>query len=137
MGVAQKHHPNVYLSLSTAINGSIPNFTALVIECSPTRLLAESDWPDARDSPARTWDMVCMIAEIRGWPIEDTWEDSIPLDEAQWGVTRRLESNWHAFVKGGHATPIKGLNSRERRRRDYSLDLVESDTEDDDFRVST
>ncbi|KAH9081590.1 TatD DNase family Scn1 [Lactarius deliciosus] len=125
------HHPNVYLSLSTAINGNIPNFVALVRECAPTRLLVESDWPDARDAPTRTWDMACMVAEIHGWPIEDTWEDTPPSDEAKWGVIRRLESNWRAFVKGGHVAPIRGLRSRERRRRDYSLDLVESDTEDE------
>lgn len=73
-----------------------------------------------------------MVAEIHGWPIEDTWEDAPPLDEAKWGVIRRLESNWRAFVKGGHATPVRGLRSGERRRRDYSLDLVESDTEDEE-----
>ena len=75
--------------------------------------------------------MACMVAEIHGWPIEDTWEDAPPLDEAKWGVIRRLESNWRAFVKGGHVAPIQGLRSRERRRRDYSLDLMESDTEDE------
>ncbi|KAH9178653.1 TatD DNase family Scn1 [Lactarius sanguifluus] len=126
------HHPNVYLSLSTAINGGIPNFVALVRECAPTRLLVESDWPDARDAPTRTWDMACMVAEIHGWPVEDTWEDTPPSDEAKWGVIRRLESNWRTFVKGGHVAPIRGLRSRERRRRDYSLDLVESDTEGED-----
>jgi hypothetical protein len=131
MGAAQKHHPNVYLSLSTAINGSIPDFIPLVRECAPTRLLVESDWPDARDAPARTWDMARMVAEIHDWPIEDVWEDPPPLDEAKWGVIRRLESNWRTFVKGGHVAPIRGLRSRERRRRDYSLDLVESDTDDE------
>ena len=136
-GPSQKHHPNVFLSLSTAINGSIPDFIALVRECAPTRLLVESDWPDARDAPARTWDMACMVAEIHGWPIEDTWEDP-PLDEVKWGVIRRLESNWCTFVKGGHIAPIRGLRSRERRRRDYSLDLVESDTDaEGEFTVST
>jgi len=137
-GHPKKHHPNVFLSLSTAINGSIPDFIALVRECTPKRILVESDWPDARDAPARTWDMACMVAEIHGWPIEDMWEDAPPLDEEKWGVIRRLESNWRSFVKGGHVAPIQGLSSRERRRRDYSLDLVESDTEDEgEFQVST
>lgn len=113
------------------------DFIALVRECAPTRLLVESDWPDAREAPARTWDMACMVAEIHGWPIEDTWEDP-PLDEAKWGVVRRLESNWCMFVKGGHVAPIRGLRSRERRRRDYSLDLVESDTDaEGEFTVPT
>lgn len=72
-----------------------------------------------------------MVAETRGWPIEDVWEDSPPLDSARWGVVRRLEMNWHAFMKGGHAAPAKRPPARERRRRDYSLDLIESDTEDE------
>jgi hypothetical protein len=69
--------------------------------------------------------MACIVAETLGWPIEDTWEDNPERDESKWGVVRRFEANWHAFVKGGHLAPVK----RERRRRDYSLDLVESDIE--------
>ena len=82
--------------------------------------------------------MARMVAEIHGWPIEDVWEEPPPVDDVKWGVIRRLESNWRTFVKGGHVAPIRGLRSRERRRRDYSLDLVESDTEDEGgFKVST
>lgn len=70
--------------------------------------------------------MACIVAETLGWPIEDVWEDGAQADE---GVVRRLEANWHAFLKGGHLAPVKRPPARERRRRDYSLDLVESDTE--------
>jgi hypothetical protein len=62
--------------------------------------------------------MACIVAEAVGWPIEDTWEDNLERDESQWGVVRRLEANWRAFVKGGHLGPVK-----KSRRRDYSLDL--------------
>ena len=73
--------------------------------------------------------MACIVAEALGWPIEDGWEDSLEREESQWGVVRRLEANWHGFVKGGHLAPVKKLRAKERRRRDYSLDLVESDIE--------
>jgi hypothetical protein len=74
--------------------------------------------------------MACIIAKMHGWQIEDVWEDPPPADLSQWGVVRRLEANWESFVKGGHVAPVKKPTGRERRRRDYSLDLVESDIED-------
>ena len=74
--------------------------------------------------------MACIVAETHGWPIEDVWEDTPPLDLSQWGVVRRLEVNWHTFMKGGHEAPVKRPPAKVRRRRDYSLDLVESDMED-------
>jgi hypothetical protein len=73
--------------------------------------------------------MACIVAETLGWPVEDVWEDGPQRDESQWGVVRRLEANWCAFLKGGHLAPVKRPPARERRRRDYSLDLVESDRE--------
>jgi hypothetical protein len=72
--------------------------------------------------------MACIVAETLGWPIEDVWEDGRQADESQ-GVVRRLEANWRAFLKGGHLAPVKRPPARERRRRDYSLDLVESGME--------
>jgi len=73
--------------------------------------------------------MACIVAEALGWPIEEAWEDNPERDEPQWGVVRRLEANWRAFVKAGHLAPVKKPRAKERRRRDYSLDLVESDIE--------
>jgi hypothetical protein len=102
---------------------------ALIRACTPARILVESDYHDACDAPARTWDMACIVAEALGWPIEEGWEDSPGRDETEWGVVRRLEGNWRAFVKGGHLAPVKKARAKERRRRDYSLDLVESDIE--------
>jgi len=43
--------------------------------------------------------MVLTIAEVKGWQVEDTWEDEV--EETEWGVVRRLEDNWKAF-KTGH-----------------------------------
>ena len=73
--------------------------------------------------------MACIVAEALGWPIEEAWDNSPERDESQWGVVRRLEATWRAFVKGGHLAPVKKPRAKERRRRDYSLDLVESGTE--------
>ncbi|KAI0294927.1 TatD DNase family Scn1 [Russula brevipes] len=67
----EKQHPNVFLSLSTAINGRSPGHIALIRACAPTRILVESDYHNA------------------------------PLDESQWGVVRRLEANWRALCKAG------------------------------------
>lgn len=125
----EKRHPNVYLSLSTAINGRSPSHIALIRACTPSRILVESDYHDACDAPARTWDMACIVADALGWPIEDRWDDSPERDESEWGVVRRLEANWRAFVRGGHLAPVKKPTAKERKRRDYSLDLVESDIE--------
>jgi hypothetical protein len=70
--------------------------------------------------------MACIVAEALGWPIEEAWEDNPERDETQWGVVRRLEANWRAFVKAGHLAPVKKPRAKERRRRDYSLDLADS-----------
>ncbi|KAI0308270.1 hypothetical protein B0F90DRAFT_148312 [Multifurca ochricompacta] len=117
----EKRHPNVFLSLSTAINGCSPNPIALIRACSPTRLLVESDYSDVREAPTRTWDMACIVAETRDWPIEDSWERErerslAALDESQWGVVRRLEVNWHRFIKGGHVAPMEKVSARGRER---------------------
>jgi hypothetical protein len=70
--------------------------------------------------------MACIVAEALGWPIEEAWEDNPERDETQLGVVRRLEANWRAFVKAGHLAPVKKPRAKERRRRDYSLDLADS-----------
>ena len=56
----------------------------------------------------RTWDMLRIVAEVKGWPVEKTWEE---VEESQWGVVRRLENNWRRFVQGNHVRarkPSKG-----------------------------
>ncbi|KAI0046611.1 Metallo-dependent hydrolase [Auriscalpium vulgare] len=137
----EKHHANVYLSLSTAINARSPNHVALIRTAAPTRLLAESDYPFAHLSAQETWRMVLTIAQTRGWRVEDAWDYPEVADESEivgedaregWGVVRRLEENWRAFLRGGHAPPgaeKKVGKSSARRRRDYSYDVWDSGEE--------
>ena len=75
----QKRHPNVFLSLSTAINSRSANHRALIAACAPSRLLVESDFCNVRFCTTRTWDMVRIVAEVKGWRIEQDWEEE---DEA-------------------------------------------------------
>ncbi|KAG9314127.1 hypothetical protein JVU11DRAFT_4912 [Chiua virens] len=98
----EKRHLNVYMSLSTAINGRSPNLRALIDACSSSRILAESDYQSIEECAERTWEMVLTIAEIKGWTVETTWiEDSRTED---WGVVRRLERNWQEFQMGNHSS---------------------------------
>ncbi|KAF8078968.1 hypothetical protein FPV67DRAFT_1604300 [Lyophyllum atratum] len=91
---------NVFLSLSTVINGRSSNHRALIAACSPHRLLVESDYNDVDRCTERTWEMVKIVADVRGWPLETEWIDD--LDEKDWGAVRRLENNWLAFKTGDH-----------------------------------
>lgn len=97
----EKRHPNVFLSLSTAINSRSPNHRALIAACSSRRILVESDCHKIEDCTQRTWDMVLIIAEVKGWLVESSWEEGV--DESQQGVVRHLENNWKEFVRGNHA----------------------------------
>ena len=117
----QKAHSNVFLSLSTAINSRSPAHTTLIRACSPDRILAESDFHNIAYSAPYTWDMVCRIADARGWGVESSAEEVINSDE---GVVRRLEDNWRRFVEGGH-------KPRSRRRDRRQLLLEESEPEED------
>ncbi|KAG1754965.1 uncharacterized protein EDB91DRAFT_1325933 [Suillus paluster] len=101
----EKHHPNVFFSLSTAINSRSPNHRALIAACSSRRILVESDCHKIDDSMQRTWDMVLIVAEVKGWPVESSWEEVV--DESQQGVVRRLENNWREFVQGNHVQTRK------------------------------
>ncbi|EGO00869.1 hypothetical protein SERLA73DRAFT_87191 [Serpula lacrymans var. lacrymans S7.3] len=104
-------HVNVFLSLSTAINSRSPNHRALLAACSPSRILAESDFHQIDQCAQRAWDMVVTIAEVKGWQVETTWEED--LDENHWGVVRHLEENWKTFQKGNHATAPKKSRGRK------------------------
>ncbi|KAG2368799.1 hypothetical protein BDR07DRAFT_1468803 [Suillus spraguei] len=96
----EKRHPNVFLSLSTIINSRSPNHRALIAACSSRRILVESDCYRIEDCVQRTWDMVLIVAEVKGWPVESSWEEVV--DESQQGVVRHLENNWKEFVQGNH-----------------------------------
>ncbi|EJD03792.1 TatD DNase family Scn1 [Fomitiporia mediterranea MF3/22] len=102
----EKSHPNAFLSLSTVINGRSPNHRKLIDVVSPDRLLVESDIHEIGQCAARTWDMVLTIADVKGWKVEEKWEDEV--DESKWGVVRRLEHNFKLFMEGGHKPRIKG-----------------------------
>jgi hypothetical protein len=45
--------------------------------------------------------MLKTVAEIKGWHLEEQWEDNV--EEAQWGAVRKLEENWKSFQRGNHA----------------------------------
>jgi hypothetical protein len=66
--------------------------------------------------------MVCVIAKVKEWPIEesvpDDWETSTP--EEKWGAVRRLEENWKNFMAGGAGEePTKRKNHRTRRMNNF------------------
>ncbi|THV07458.1 Metallo-dependent hydrolase [Dendrothele bispora CBS 962.96] len=96
----QKKYPNIFLSLSTAINSRSSNHRSLIDACSPDRILVESDYHTVDMCAERTWDMVQIVAEVKGWKIETEWTEE--TDESKWGVVRRLESNWKRFRNGNH-----------------------------------
>ncbi|KAF8204025.1 TatD DNase family Scn1 [Pholiota molesta] len=122
----EKKHENAFLSLSTVINFSHANHRALIAECSPDRLLVESDYNDVEMCTPQTWDMIKIVAEVKGWPIETEWVDDAKLLESEetWGVVRRLEKNWTRFKNGRH--PARQTR-KEKKRPDYHSE--ESDVE--------
>lgn len=102
----QKKHCNIFLSLSTTINEKSSNHRELIAVCSPNRLLVESDFNDIRGCAERTWEMVKIIADVKGWVVEDEWvEGDIP--EEDWGVVRRLERSFQLYKQGQHTPPTK------------------------------
>ncbi|TFY54104.1 hypothetical protein EVG20_g9847 [Dentipellis fragilis] len=121
----EKRHPNVFLSLSTAINARSPNHRLLIKVANPSRLLAESDQEKINELGQLTWDMIRTIAEVKGWCIEDRWDypddDADEIEEAHkpdWGVVKRLEVNWRRFVRGKHDEAIK--KSSKEKRAEYA-----------------
>ena len=106
----------MFLSLSTVINQRHAIHRALIAECSPNRLLVESDYNDIDKCTSQTWDMIRIIAEVKGWDIETEWVDE--LEEDKWGVVRRLEQNWLRFKHGHHPMPRKN----KRKEIDYAYD---------------
>ncbi|KAG6380944.1 hypothetical protein JVT61DRAFT_5337 [Boletus reticuloceps] len=102
----EKRHLNVYMSLSTVINGRSPNHRTLIEACSPSRILVESDYHPVERCTERTWEMVLTVAEIKGWAVETTWTEDLRAED--WDAVRRLERNWQEFRKGNHeANPLR------------------------------
>ena len=96
----QKCHLNVYMSLSTVINGRSSSHRTLIEACSPGRILVESDYHPVEQCAERTWEMVLTVAEIKGWSVETTWIEDLRAED--WGAVRRLKRNWQEFQKGNH-----------------------------------
>lgn len=86
------------MSLSTTINGRSNDLNALIEACSPDRLLIESDIDNIDRCTEQCVEILKLVADVKGWPIEEEWVDE--LDKDQWGVVRRLEANWKAFRDG-------------------------------------
>lgn len=96
----QKRHLNVYMSLSTVINGRSSNHRALIEACSSRRILVESDYHAIEQCAERTWEMVLTVANIKGWVVETTWKKDSRAED--WGAVRRLRRNWQEFQEGNH-----------------------------------
>ncbi|CAK5280323.1 unnamed protein product [Mycena citricolor] len=95
ISILQKKHPNVFMSVSTTINGRSKNLKALIAACDPRRLLIESDYPVIDGNLARCVEILDLVAETKGWTKETEWLDEV--EESHWGVVRRLEANWNVF----------------------------------------
>ncbi|KAJ7361456.1 hypothetical protein DFH08DRAFT_844228 [Mycena albidolilacea] len=91
-----KKHNNVFISLSTTINGRSNNLNALITACSPNRLLIESDIDNIDRCTEKCIEILNLMARVKGWPVEEAWVED--LDKDEWGVVRRIEANWKAFI---------------------------------------
>ena len=105
------------------INQRHANHRALIAECSPNRLLVESDYNDIDMCTSQTWDMIRIIAQVKGWDIETEWADE--LEEDKWGVVRKLEQNWLRFKRGHH--PMPKTRKNKRKENEYVYDSENSD----------
>ncbi|KDQ63112.1 hypothetical protein JAAARDRAFT_120667 [Jaapia argillacea MUCL 33604] len=102
-----KIHSNVFLSLSTVINSRSPAHTTLIATCSPNRILVESDIHIVDLCTQHTWDMVKIVASVKGWRVEEFWDygeggEGTAEQQESWGVVKRLEENWKLFQRGNH-----------------------------------
>ena len=79
----------------------------------------------------QTMQMLNMVSEIKGWPIEKEWIDDEDADgvntgpkipEKEWGAVRRLEANWKAFLRGGHRPEKKVPSKLKRFQNDWVSD---------------
>ncbi|KAJ4485746.1 TatD related DNase-domain-containing protein [Lentinula aciculospora] len=102
----QRRYPNIFLSLSTVINGRSPNHLSLIKVSDPLRILVESDYNDVDMCAEQSWNMVCTVADVRGWTIETDWNEN-SNDPSKWGAVRRLEDNWERFKVGNHSVNRK------------------------------
>ncbi|KAF8586229.1 TatD DNase family Scn1 [Ramaria rubella] len=111
----ERRHPNIYMSLSTTINSRSRSHRALIDGCDPNRILAESDYHDVNGSTERTWAMVRIIAEVKGWQVEQEWDTTVPKEH--WGAVQKLEENWKVFSQGNHLERRRELDAKRRNRK--------------------
>jgi len=126
----QKAHNNIFLSLSTVINGRSENHEHLIRHCRADRLLAESDYNDISFVTSQTWEILETISRIRGWPLETSWESDPPEEQEEWGTVRRLEANFAVFLKGGHKDVAPKRNRKLRKQLESYPDDEESSEDD-------
>ncbi|KAL0576710.1 Cut9-interacting protein scn1 [Marasmius crinis-equi] len=119
----QKKYSNIFLSLSTVINSRSPNHIALIEACTADRILVESDFNDVSMCTERTWEMLKIVADVKGWTLETEWSDDV--DESDWGAVHKLERNWKAFQTGNH-TPV-GTRKKKREVKEWLSDSEPSD----------
>lgn len=95
--------------------------------CSEDRILVESDYNTVNMCTPQTWEMVKIVSEVRGWPVETEWDESLEHDQsnAQWGVVRRLERNWFRFRDGHHKAPVKKNRKQRNQEKQYYYDSNE------------
>ncbi|KAF7303168.1 TatD DNase family Scn1 [Mycena kentingensis (nom. inval.)] len=94
----QRAHRNCLMSISTTINAKSRHLRPLIAACAPDRLLIESDYNNIDNSTAQCLEILNIVSEVRGWPIETEWVES----ETE-GAVHRLEANWEAFVRNPDA----------------------------------
>ncbi|KAF7311133.1 TatD DNase family Scn1 [Mycena chlorophos] len=90
---ACKSHPNIFMSVSTTINGRSRNLRSLITTCLPDKLLIESDYNAIEPSTSQCLEILGIVAEVKGWQIETDWKE-----EDTDGAVHRLEANWKAFL---------------------------------------
>ena len=50
-----------------------------------------------------TWEMILIIAEVKGWRVGKEWDQD--LNPNQVGAVKQLEENWKRFKNGNHPLP--------------------------------
>lgn len=100
----------MFLSLSTVINSRSLNHKALIASCSPDRILVESDYNNVDMCTERTWEMVRIVAEVKGWSLEEVWVDD--LEQSKWGTIKKLEENWFNFRRNHYGTSSSARNRK-------------------------
>ncbi|KAF8634941.1 hypothetical protein AX15_000672 [Amanita polypyramis BW_CC] len=105
----ENEHTNAFMSLSVVINGRNSGLRRLIATCASDRILAESDYDNAEMTTQMTWEMLSIIAEVRGWQLEQDWVQDQEMGKV--GVVRQLEANWKRFKEGNH--PFRGKGRKK------------------------